>query len=263
MKPPVYNEEWPDDVKALYRHDMEEIWDPAITPHIWNVYHNQLEIYSSFADRPGISILDVGCAQGTLALHLAEQDHQVTAIDIRPQFLEYAKSRYTHGNVNFLTLDAMIDSIPGKYDLIFANQIIEHLVYPDELCSRLFAVLKPGGRLVVTTPNYHYIMSALPSYRELGDPTGWEHMQNSADGDGHFYAYRAEELASAFSASNFVDVSVRPFETPAISGHMKIRYLHGRVPISVLKFVERTLLAVPVLRFKLAHQLLCTGVRPG
>ncbi|MBK8742599.1 MAG: hypothetical protein IPM02_25300 [Betaproteobacteria bacterium] len=49
MKPPIYNADWPAEVQALYRHDMQEIWDPTIAPQIWNQYHNQLHIYMAIA----------------------------------------------------------------------------------------------------------------------------------------------------------------------------------------------------------------------
>ena len=77
-----------------------------------------------------LEILDVGCAQGTLALLLAERGHRVTAVDLRADFLQYAQSRHTHGDVRFLQANALEEDIPGQYDLVFANQLIEHLVYP-------------------------------------------------------------------------------------------------------------------------------------
>lgn len=263
MKPPVFQESWSEEVKAIYRHDMQEIWDRSINRHVWNQYHNQLDIYERFAERPGMSVLDVGCAQGTLALRLAEAGHRVTAIDLRPQFLEYARSRYTHGDVTFLGLDVLHGDLPGQFDLVFANQIIEHLVYPVELCRRLLSALRPGGRLVMTTPSWHYVKNKLPSFSELGKASNWEHMQNSADGDGHFYAYTMQEFAQAMTAAGLQDVHVRPFETPAISGHMKVRHLHGIAPYKLLQTLDRGLLAIPGIRGWLSHQLICTGVRSG
>jgi len=263
LKPPAYDSSWPSDVKALYKHDTEEIWDPSIAPHIANQYRNQLEIYRRFADGGSKKILDVGCAQGTLALMLAEAGHQVTAVDLRPQFLEYARSRYSHGDIKFLALDVLKNDIPGEYNLVFANQIIEHIVYPVELCRKLFGALSPAGRLVVTTPSWHYVKSHLPSFSELGDVSNWEHLQNTADGDGHFYAYKMQELAQAFIDAGFSEVSVRPFETPAISGHMKVRYAHRFVPYAMLRAAERLALSIPRVRTAFSHQLLCTGIRPG
>ncbi|MDM8541593.1 hypothetical protein QUF90_10955 [Desulfococcaceae bacterium HSG9] len=81
MIPPIFNHTWPDDVKALYNHDMQEIWNPKIAQHMRNQYHNQLELYFSFAGKNRkLKILDIGCAQGTLALLLAEKGHCVFSV---------------------------------------------------------------------------------------------------------------------------------------------------------------------------------------
>jgi 2-polyprenyl-6-hydroxyphenyl methylase/3-demethylubiquinone-9 3-methyltransferase len=262
MRPPIFNPDWPHEVQALYRHDMQEIWDPAIAPHVWNQYHNQLDYYLRIAGDRRQAILDVGCAQGTLALLLAEHGHQVTAVDLRPAFLDYARARYTDGDVRFLCANVLEDDIPGVYDLIFANQIIEHLVYPDKLLGRLMACLRPGGRLVVTTPNGDYLKNTLPSFGQLGDPRDWEHRQNTADGDGHFFAYLKDELMGLLRSAGFTAIEVSFFESPMISGHMKLRYLHGTVPVSVLRTVDKLIVRVGWLGRMLCHQLMVTGARP-
>lgn len=261
MIPPTYNPDWPDDLQALFRHDMQEIWDPRLAPQIWNQYHNQLDYYFAIAGESPLRILDVGCAQGTLALLLAERGHKVTAVDIRPQFLDYARSRYSHGEIDFLAANVLEDELPDGFDLVFANQIIEHLVYPAQLLERLSRLLKPGGRLIVTTPNGHYIKNNLPSYSDLGDPRAWEHMQFSADGDGHFYAYLAGELEDVFRSVGLQDVKCKFFETPFVSGHMKIRHVHGLAPVALLRAADRAVLAVPGLGRASAHQLMVSGVR--
>jgi len=262
MKPPIFNSDWPEDVQALYRHDVQEMWDRSIAPHVWNQYHNQLDYYLDIAGREGKEILDVGCAQGTLALLLAERGHHVTAVDLRPAFLDYARSRHVHGDIRFLAANVLEDDIPGSYDLIYANQIVEHLVYPDQLLNRLQARLKPGGRLVMTTPNGDYIKNSLPNFHQLGDAKDWEHMQHTADGDGHFYAYLDKELVELFAAAGFKEVKATFFESPLISGHMKVRHVHGFVPTAVLRMLDRVLVGTPWLGRRLTHQLMVTGIRP-
>jgi SAM-dependent methyltransferase len=250
-------------VQALYRHDMQEVWDPTIAPQIWNQYHNQLDIYRAVADERGqIDVLDVGCAQGTLALLLAERGHRVCAMDIRQQFLDYAASRYEKGDIRFICGNAL-DVTPDKqFDLVFANQIIEHLVYPAQLVGMLASRLKPRGRLVVTTPNWAYVKSGLPSFSEIGDPAQLEHLQFSADGEGHFFAYRASELVEIFQSVGFLQVHLRCFETPWISGHIKFRYLHRWVPTGLLRWLDDVTLRTPVIGERLAHQLMIVGEVP-
>jgi 2-polyprenyl-3-methyl-5-hydroxy-6-metoxy-1,4-benzoquinol methylase len=263
MKPPVFDPAWPPDVVALYRHDLREMWDRTIAPQVWNQYHNQLGIYLGLVDGRGpLDVLDVGCAQGTLALLLAERGHRVCAMDIRQQFLDYAASRHERGAVRFVCGN-VLDVVPGgAFDVIFANQLIEHLVHPKRLVERLASWLKPGGRLVVTTPNWRYIRNALPSFGELGDPAAHEHRQYSADGDGHFFAYRAAELVEVFRSAGLSRLRVTHFESPWISGHLRIRHLHRWWPAAMLRGLDRMTLRLPAIGRRLAHQLLIVGETP-
>src|SRR5262249_54004852 len=120
MKKPVFDPAWPSDVQALYTHDVQEIWDPTISRHIWNQYHNQLDIYLEQSEGIGqLDILDIGCAQGTLALLLAERGHRVSALDIRAGFLDYAASRHESGDVRFMCGNAMEIDPVDRFDLIF------------------------------------------------------------------------------------------------------------------------------------------------
>jgi len=241
---------------------MQEIWDQKIAPQVWNQYHNQLDVSLAFA-KGGLllDILDVGCAQGTLALKLAELGHHVTAIDIRQGFLDYAVSRYERGDISFICANVMELDLEQRFDLIFANQIIEHVVYPFELVKRLLHMLTPGGRLVAATPNCRYIKSGAPSFTELGEVAQYECRQFTADADGHFFAYTAEELKSIFVKAGLKNVRVDFFETPWISGHIKMRYLHPVAPVAFLKALDRVTLNIPWLNTRLAHQLLATGTK--
>ena len=260
MKPPVFNADWAEDVQTVYHHDMQEIWDPRIARHIWNQYHNQIDLYLSLADRQNhLQILDVGCAQGTLALLLAEQGHEVWALDIRQQFLDYAASRYEKGTVHFLCGNVMEMDIAERFDLIFANQLIEHLVYPVAFTQRLMRSLKPGGKLVMTTPNADYIKNSLPTFSQLGDPAEYVDRQYTADGDGHFFAYRDEELYAIFKQAGLQNINLVYFETPFISGHIRIRHLHPFTPAALLRFLDRMTLQSPVLGKRFAHQLMIIG----
>lgn len=262
MKPPVYSDEWSDEVRAVYAHDLQEIWDPSIRPQVWHLYNEQLRLYMGFADRPALQILDVGCAQATLALMLAEAGHNVTAVDVRQGFLDYACSRYTHGKIQFLCANVLEDPLDGQFDIVFANQILEHIVRPIKLLEVLIQRLRPGGVLVASTPNHGYLMNRLPSFSDLDAPENYAHLEHSADGDGHFFFYTASELSSCLEQAGFQSIDVTPFETPFASGHMKVRFIHGRVPRSWLRVADAVLRRIPWLGERFSHQLLATGRRP-
>lgn len=260
MKPPRPDPAWSEEVRRLHAHDMREIWDPTLAPQVWTQVHAQLARYIALvpSSRP-CRILDVGCAQGTLALLLAERGHDVTAVDLRPHFLEYAATRYERGQIRFVCADALELALEPVFEIVFCNQLIEHLVRPIVLLSRLRAHLVPGGRLIVTTPNGRYLRNHLPSFRSLGDPERYLARSHSADADGHFFAYRPRELEDLMRGAGLRNVRVRPFETPFVSGHMRVRHLHGVAPTRALDVLDRLTLALPALGTVAAHQLLATG----
>lgn len=262
MKRPVADPNWPDLIQSLHLHDLQEVWEPALAPHVFHRYQDELSRYFRLAGQSPLKILDVGCAQGTLALLLAEAGHHVVAVDLRAEFLEYARSRYEKGDIRFVQGNVMDLNLPETFDLIFANQILEHLVHPVEMVSGLTRMLAPGGRFVATTPNGLYFKSKLPLYRELGDPAQYEHRQFFPDGDGHFFAYAPAELHEILGRAGLAEVSIIPYDTPWITGHVKLRYLHGRVPVPVLRSLDRLTLAMPVLNRRLAFQLMACGRKP-
>jgi 2-polyprenyl-3-methyl-5-hydroxy-6-metoxy-1,4-benzoquinol methylase len=262
MKPPVRDPNWPDEVAEIWRNDMREMWDPSIERHVYHQYHNQLDLYLGLADRYGAhTVLDVGCAQGTLALLLAERGKSVTGVDIRQSFVDYARTRWERGDVRFLAGNIFDHpDLGGPFDLVFGNQIIEHLVYPADFLRALASYARPGGVVVVSTPNYHYFVSKLPSYTELGDPRQHEHRQFSAGGGDHFFAYTEEELRDAAKTAGLEVAEMLYFETPAISGHFRVRHLHW-LPQPLLRAADR--LALKVAPKKLAHQLCIVLRRPA
>ncbi|MBI4181630.1 MAG: methyltransferase domain-containing protein, partial [Candidatus Aenigmarchaeota archaeon] len=44
--------------------------------------------------------------------------------------------------------------LPGSFDVVVASHIIEHVREPARILGDLLACLRPGGRLLLTTPNY-------------------------------------------------------------------------------------------------------------
>ncbi len=72
----------------------------------------------------------------------------------------------------------------GTFDAVYAGEIVEHLVDPDEALRRWVSMLKSGGRLVVTTPNRRHLM-ARATRREV--------VQNPE----HLFEYSVAELRVA------------------------------------------------------------------
>ena len=256
MKQPLIDHALSDEVSKLRDQDFESVWDPERKPHVFRQYQNQLRFYVGLVKPEMHRIMDIGCASATLSLLLAERGHYVVAVDLREGFLEYARLRYTHGQIQFVQADALSQPLPTGMDLIFANQIIEHTVYPLKMLRNLARSLSNTGRIVVTTPNQKYFRNKLPSFTDLGDVSAFEDKQHTADGDGHFFLFREEELREQIEKAGLEIERVSYFETPIIAGHCKLRHLNKVIKSNQFwEKAESVLLSCVPLLPKICHQI--------
>ena len=101
-------------------------------------------------------ILDAGCGTGYGTAELAGAA-SVTGTDIAAEAVEYARSRYGGERVRFVR--SACETLPfgdAAFDLVVAFEVIEHLDRWEDLLSEAKRVLKPGGVLLVSTPNRDY-----------------------------------------------------------------------------------------------------------
>lgn len=106
-----------------------------------------------FNNLPG-RVLEVGCGKGVMLSMLKEKGIPAYGIDLSDTTVEYCRSK----GLEALRSDALthLKTLPGEsLGGIFCAHVIEHLS-PDDgvaLLRECFRVLKPGGRLVLITPN--------------------------------------------------------------------------------------------------------------
>ncbi len=114
----------------------------------------------------GKQILDIGCATGELAFHLANEGAEVTGIDLNENLLQQAKSENTHKNIRFQfgnMLDLANNFQTGQFNtvLCFGNTLV-HLDTKElilQMMRGVFTVLKPGGNFLMQILNYDYILA--------------------------------------------------------------------------------------------------------
>lgn len=112
------------------------------------------------------SLLDIGCFAGSfLSLVPRWRFERQVGVDILPEQLEYANRNYGTSFRKFLPIESVsaIQGIGEPFDCVTLIEVIEHLSGDEirALFSNLERLVAPGGRLVLTTPNYTSMWPAI------------------------------------------------------------------------------------------------------
>jgi 2-polyprenyl-3-methyl-5-hydroxy-6-metoxy-1,4-benzoquinol methylase len=106
----------------------------------------------------GENILDVGCGAGSLLDML--KNVSSSQIGIEPCG-PYLKSLTKRGYKIYPSVSKAIEGGEGMIDYGFSIQVIEHVKNPVEFLKQIKKLIKPGGRLLVSTPNRNDILMTL------------------------------------------------------------------------------------------------------
>ena len=105
----------------------------------------------------GARVLAVGCGAGLLSEALAGAGADVTALDLSPELIRVAK---LHGLETGVQVDYRVQSVealaaqaPASFDAIACMEMLEHVPDPGAIIRACATLLKPGGRLFLSTLN--------------------------------------------------------------------------------------------------------------
>jgi len=114
------------------------------------------QVVNQIPKNPSQIILDIGCGEGVLVyLIFKKTKSQITGIDTDQLSLEFAKSKFKSLKVKAKFFKANAYKLPFKnntFDTIVSAEVIEHLSDTHKYLSEIKRVLKPGGKVIITTP---------------------------------------------------------------------------------------------------------------
>ncbi len=176
---------------------------------IKNSEHNAFDAYNKrrleltyglIPEGEGRRALDFGCGTGVIAKHLAEHGYQVLAVDHDPQRLAIAKAENSHPQVEYrqLNFEDAEKELGQDYDLITCLEMISHLHEPQAFFQRLSQLMKPGGYLILSTPNRHSLEAWFATFYQFLYGRLW----NALD-PAHVKVYRWGEVKELLRMNDF------------------------------------------------------------
>jgi 2-polyprenyl-3-methyl-5-hydroxy-6-metoxy-1,4-benzoquinol methylase len=146
--------------------------------------------------RPG-ALLDIACGPALLSGTLPRHGWQVFGVE-----QVEALARAAHQRIAVVCADVGTSGLPfaaHTFDVVFAGEIIEHIVDTDGLLGEIQRVLRRGGMAIVTTPNLASFENRVRLL--LGRYPRW--LEFRAGGEGHVRAYTVETLRHQLTDHGF------------------------------------------------------------
>jgi 2-polyprenyl-3-methyl-5-hydroxy-6-metoxy-1,4-benzoquinol methylase len=232
---------WPKSWKESYFYDLQEVYGEISNRGYAYAYANRrrytLQLIREVLPA-GARILDMAAGQGNFSIALAEMGYTVTWNDLRAELADYVRQKYECGRISFAPGNAFELNFDTPFDAVVISEVIEHVAHPDEFLGKAAQLVRPGGYIVMTTPNGAYFRNRLPKFSECSDPSRYETIQFKPNADGHIFLLHPDEIESLAAYAALQLDKLVLFTNPITSGHMKTELLLQTMPKRAVDCLE-------------------------
>jgi len=155
------------------------------------------------------------------------------------------RQKQDHGHINFVPGNAFELNVDVPFDAVVITEVIEHVAHPDEFLAKVARLVRPGGYVVMTTPNGAYIRNRLPKFSECSDPTRYEPVQFKPNSDGHIFLLHPDEIGPLATYAGLRIDKVTLFNNPLTCGHMKTELILQVMPRGAVDLLELLTASLP------------------
>ena len=248
MKKPQFDPAWPESWKLSYKYDLEEVFGEFTNYGYVYAYARRmaetLRMVREVAPPPA-AILDVAAGAGNFSLRLAELGYSVTWNDLRADLVDYVRLKYEKGDIHYAPGNVFELGFENCFDVVLITEIIEHVAHPDDFLRKIARMVKPGGHVVMTTPNGGYFRNPLPKFSDCPDPSQFESVQFKPNSDGHIFLLHEDEIPVLAEKAGLTVQAIRLATNSLTHGHVKTEMLLKILPRAMVDGIEWTTQRLP------------------
>lgn len=151
--------------------------------------------------KPKMKILDIGCGVGTIDLYLANNGASVLGIDVSQNGIDIARKNSENlglrKNLKFDIMNFPYQAPSEKYDIVICSEVLEHLVDDKNAVKKIFALLKPNGVVIASSPSVNSILYRFGKLKKFDKEVG------------HLRRYDEKGFKSLFTSSGLRIMEVK------------------------------------------------------
>ncbi len=204
-----------------YRKDADEYDYFAAPDRITAEYWNRLRSTAAreIPRKPGTLVLDVGSGSGWLVRMMVDSGVRVISVDLSSKSL--ARIRRQTGGEALVSPAERLPFADGTFDCVMASEVVEHLNDPGFAITEFFRVVKPSGRVIVTTP-----------YRERIQWSLCVHCNRPTPFNAHLHSFDESSLGELFGKAGSRRTRFRRVGNKAFV-RLHVSYLLRALPLPI------------------------------
>lgn len=153
------------------------------------LYNSRLKLIESLYPEKG-NLLDIGCGAGFFLNCAKERGWDCYGLEILPEYIKYAQENFALENIRLESLDESLTYDANTFDVVTLWDLVEHLRNPMDCLKRIHHVMKPGGLLIMWTPNVKNALFLKEKW------TGYKILQ-------HFYFFSGDSMNNLLGKAGF------------------------------------------------------------
>lgn len=164
------------------------------------------------------AILEIGCAEGNFLNQVKGSGAELWGVEPDKKAARIAGTKYF--KVLNGTLEEALEELPDKYfEAVILNDVLEHMLHPDDNLRKLKSKLTSSGQIVASVPNFRYVKNLF----QVVVKGSWRYSDHGILDRTHIRFFTRKSVIAMFEENGFEIISIKGINrTKSIKFHLLV-----------------------------------------